>query len=209
MRNVVRIISAVGAAIFAALPVGAQTETAQIDKPIKTLAPLCNMVTGERNYRPTLADYTRGNKAVLLVFVANRCGVTWQYADKIAALQKRYVAPGKVAIIGVHSNFEETDAELMTELKKRKLNFPVLDDKPAQEMATYFGATVTPYFVVIDGKGVLRYKGAFDKMGGSVAESKRPQYLRPALDAILTGKPVAKKTVRALGCEIARREKTP
>lgn len=191
MNTVYRTLFAI-CALLAALPSSAQTATATMDAPVKPA---------------DIAVAAKRHRATVLVFVANRCGVTWLYADKISALQKQYAKKG-VAIVGIHSNFEETNAELADELKKRKMNLTILDDKKTQELATYFGATVTPYFVVIDGNGVLRYRGAFDKMGGSIAENKRPQYLLPALDAVLAGKPVAKKTVRALGCEIARSEKT-
>ena len=204
MRNAKQILGALGVALIATAPVWAQTETAQIDKPIKVFAPIPTVAPDTKGTSLALVDF---KQPMVLVFVANRCGVTWLYANKIAALQERYA--GKINILGVHSNAEETNAELTAALQKHKLRFSVLDDKPSQQLAAYFGATVTPYFVVIDAKGVLRYRGAFDKMGGSIAEAKRPQYLRPALDAILAGKPVSKKTVRALGCEIARREKTP
>jgi hypothetical protein len=153
-----------------------------------------------------IPDLARDKKTIVLVFLANRCGVTWLHAEKIAALQKQFASRADVAILGVHSNYEESDRELTDELKKRGITIPVIDDKPKQEIANYFGAKVTPYFVVIDANGILRYKGPFDKMGGSVEESKRPQYLRPALDAVLAGKPVMLKSVRALGCEITPRK---
>lgn len=166
------------------------------------------MITPTPKKTVRVADFARDKKTVVLIFLANRCGVTWLYADKIAALQKQYANRPDVAIIGVHSNYEESDRELTNELSKRGLKMTVIDDKPKQEIASYFGAKVTPYFVVIDANGVLRYKGPLDKMGGSVEEGKRPQYLRPALDAVLAGKPVALKSVRALGCEITPRKST-
>lgn len=197
--------------VFATLvpPSVAQGKVAAIDKPV-VLASSFRVITSDRTQHPLrISDYARNKKAVVLVFLANRCGVTWLYADKIAALQKQYASRTDVAILGVHSNYEESDRELTDELSKRGMKITVLDDKPKQEIANYFGAKVTPYFVVLDAKGLLRYKGPFDKMGGSVEESKRPQYLRPALDAVLAGKPVAQKTVRALGCEITPRKTKP
>ena len=173
-----------------------------MDAPVKAFAPQHDTTTGKA---VSLAELSRTHKAMVLVFLANRCGVTWLYADKIAALKARYGTPGNVAVVGVHSNSEETDAEITAEMKRRGVSLPVIDDKKTQTVADYFGATVTPYFVVIDSKGVLRYRGPFDKMGGSLPDAKRPQYLRPALDAVLGGKPVVQKTVRAIGCEITRR----
>ncbi len=184
----------------------ARNNIARIDAPV-ALPSSFRVIGGISAAKPVrLSDFARNNKAVVLVFLANRCGVTWLYADKIAALQKRYALSPDVAIVGIHSNSEESDRELTDELRKRGVKIAVLDDKPKQEIAGYFGAKVTPYFVVIDREGILRYKGPFDKMGGSVAGNKRPQYLRPALDAVLAGKPVAQKSVRALGCEITPRK---
>lgn len=177
-----------------------------MDRPILLPSSLRVLAATDLERTVRIADLLRDKKVVVLVFLANRCGVTWLYADKIAALRKQFATRPNVAILGVHSNFEESDRELTDELKKRGIPIPVIDDKPEQEIASYFGAKVTPYFVVIDANGILRYKGPFDKMGGSVEESKRPQYLRPALDAVLSGKPVTLKAVRALGCEITPRK---
>lgn len=192
-----------------ASPSIAQDKVAALDKPV-VLASTFRVITPDQTQHPLrISDFARNKKVVVLVFLANRCGVTWLYADKIAALQKQYASRTDVAIVGVHSNYEESDRELTGELSKRGMKITVIDDKPKQEIANYFGAKVTPYFVVLDAKGALRYKGPFDKMGGSVEESKRPQYLRPALDALLAGRPVAQKTVRALGCEITPRKTKP
>ncbi|MBC7808246.1 MAG: redoxin family protein [Akkermansiaceae bacterium] len=189
-----------------AAPASAQSKAAQMDKPVE-LTSSTRILNAERPGQTIrVSDFAREKKTVVLVFLANRCGVTWLYVDKITALQKQYASKTDVTFIGVHSNHEESDRELTDALTKRGVKITVLDDKPRQEIARYFGAKVTPYFVVIDAKGVLRYKGPLDKMGGSVAESRRPQYLRPAVDAVLTGKPVQLKTVRALGCEITPRK---
>jgi len=183
--------------------------TAIIDRPVRKFASFRNItavVPAEETI--DLSDYAKAKKAVVLVFVAERCGVTWLYADKIAALARDYGKRNDVEILLVHSNYEESDEEIARDLKKRGFSLPLLDDKPKQELANYFEAKVTPVFVVLDKNGVLRYRGAFDKMGGSIPAAKRPQYLRPALNAVLAGKQVQQKSVRALGCEIARRPKS-
>ncbi|MBC8136145.1 MAG: redoxin domain-containing protein [Fibrella sp.] len=198
------IVLAIGFGLLA-FPASAQNRIATVDKPVAIASSFRIVTTDRPGQTVRLSDFARDKKTVVIVFLANRCGVTWLYADKIAALQKKYAANPNIALIGVHSNSEESDRELTDELKKRGMKITVIDDKPKQEIANYFGAKVTPYFIVIDGKGVLRYKGPFDKMGGSYEESKRPQYLQPALGAVLTGKPVALKSVRALGCEITPR----
>ena len=196
------LVAACGFALVPTVYAQDSTTIAAMDKPVTVTTAF--RVLGQA-VPVSLPDLAAKNKAVVLVFLANRCGVTWLYADKIAALTKRYGKPGAVAVVGVHSNYEETDAELLAEMKRRGLTIPVLDDKKTQTLVRTFGATVTPYFVLIDAKGVLRFRGSFDKMGGSMPDAERPRYLTPALDAVLAGKPVAQKTVRALGCGIVFR----
>lgn len=169
----------------------APAPTAEIDKPIKAFT-LRNIASDKKDAMVNLADF-KGKKAVVAIFMANRCGTTWTYEQRMGDLVKDYQKKD-VAIVAVHSNYGETDGEIMGQIEQRNLPFPVLDDKKTQDFARYIDARATPTFVVIDKAGVLRYRGAFDKMGDpSVA------YVRPALDAVLSGKEVAVKTSRAFG----------
>lgn len=200
----------VATAILPTLAYAQKASIAVMDRPVRDFAALRNItavVPAEETIH--LSDYSAAKKTVVLIFVAERCGVTWLYADKIAALVRDYKKRDNMVIALVHSNYEETDDEIASDLKKRGFALPLLDDKPTQELANYFEAKVTPVFVVIDKNGILRYRGAFDKMGGSIPAAKRPQYLRPALKAVLAGTPVVLKSTRVLGCEIARRPYSP
>ncbi len=198
------VLMLLAAAVLLPRAARAQTATAPMDRSVRVFAPFplipATAKTGTR------FDFAGVRKPIVLVFLAKRCGVTWLYADRIASLQRQYP---NITIVGVHSNTEESDRELTDELRVRHLSLPIIDDRAKQELASYFNARVTPYFVLIDARGVLRYKGPFDLMGGSVAESKRSQYLRPALESVLAGKPVTHKLVRALGCELPRRGISP
>ena len=75
---------------------------------------------------------------------------------------------------------------------------------PQSKVARAYGATVTPHMYIIDAKGILVYKGGIDSIPSSnVADiPKATQYVRVALDQVLSGKPVAEASTRAYGCTL-------
>ena len=75
---------------------------------------------------------------------------------------------------------------------------------PQSKIARAYGATVTPHMYVIDAKGMLVYKGGIDSIpSADVADiPKATQYVRVALDDVLTGKPIAEASTRPYGCSL-------
>lgn len=175
-------------------------ERAAVDAPFKDFS-LRDMTAEKAAEKVSLASF-RGQKAIVLIFMANRCGATWTYEEKIGKMLTDY-KDKPVAFLAIHSPYEESDKEIIGQFEQRNLVMPILDDKPTQSLAAYAEATVTPLFYILDKNGVLRYKGAFDKFS-----NVKIAYVRPALDAVLAGKPVAVKSSRALGCAITMRSQT-
>jgi peroxiredoxin len=169
----------------------AKPALAEIDRPFKDFT-LRNIAAEKKGETISLSSF-KGKKAVVAIFMANQCGTTWTYEERMGQLLKDY-GNKDVAIVAIHGNYRETDAEIMGQIEQRNLAMPVLDDKPTQDLVKYVDARSTPTFLVIDKEGVLRYKGAYNKLGDATTE-----YLRPALDAVLAGKEVAVKTSRAFG----------
>jgi peroxiredoxin len=75
---------------------------------------------------------------------------------------------------------------------------------PQSKIARAYGATVTPHMYVIDAKGTLVYKGGIDSIpSADVADiPQATQYVRVALDDVLTGKPIAEASTRPYGCSL-------
>jgi peroxiredoxin len=75
---------------------------------------------------------------------------------------------------------------------------------PQSKIARAYGATVTPHMYVIDAKGTLVYRGGIDSIpSADVADiPKATQYVRVALDDVLTGKPIAEASTRPYGCSL-------
>lgn len=166
-------------------------ETAEIGKPVKDFT--FRDIMAAKTAKPVRLSDFKGKKAVALVFMANRCGTTWSYEQKIGKFLGEYGKKG-VAVMAVHSNYQETDAEIKGQMEQRNLAMPILDDKQTQAFANYVGARVTPTFLVIDKNGVLQYRGSFDKRGDDATA-----YVVPAADAVIAGKPVTLATTRAFG----------
>lgn len=80
---------------------------------------------------------------------------------------------------------------------------PVLLDGDGQ-VGHRYGATRTPEVVLIDATGHVAYRGAPYLMpdGGDALRPDTPRYLDEALEAVLTGKPVAQAQTKPMGCSV-------
>ena len=81
---------------------------------------------------------------------------------------------------------------------------PVLLDSN-QQIGKAADAKVTPEAFVIDGTGTIRYRGLINNLYAGFGK-KRPaptkHHLRYAIEAVLTGNPVATKQTKPIGCFI-------
>ena len=141
----------------------------------------------------------KGKNGAILVFVSAQCPVVKQYNERISQFAADF-APKGINVIGINSNHTESP-EWVKSHAAEKYKFPVLIDK-GNVLADKLGAEVTPETFYINEKNVLVYHGAIDnsRNGGNITEN----YLRDAVEANLSGKPVAKKIANAFGCNIKR-----
>ncbi|MBL8300504.1 MAG: thioredoxin family protein [Rhodanobacteraceae bacterium] len=75
---------------------------------------------------------------------------------------------------------------------------------PEGETGRAYGASVTPHMYIIDGEGVLRYRGGIDSiLSADQADiPKATQYVRQALAELAGGKPVSVPVSQPYGCSI-------
>jgi peroxiredoxin len=149
----------------------------------------------------SLSDF-KGKKTTALIFTSYNCDACLDYEKRILKLLADF--KGKdVVFLGVRSSAEDTPEGMRKYAEEKKFGIPVLDD-PENAMANHFRVIITPTFCVIDAKGTLRYRGAYD-------ENIRPEralkkYMHDALDAVLGGKEVGCKETKAVGCHMPRVE---
>lgn len=89
--------------------------------------------------------------------------------------------------------------------KKYGMDHPILLDESGAVGKAY-GATNTPHIFVVDGKGILVYKGAVDNSpdgeGESPTDGKLVSYVDEALAAVAAGKTPATTDTKAYGCGV-------
>jgi peroxiredoxin len=141
----------------------------------------------------------KGKNGAILVFVSAQCPIVKQYNERISEFAADFASKG-INVIGINSNHTES-LEWVKSHAAEKYKFPVLIDK-GNALADKLGASVTPETYYLNEKNVLVYHGAIDNSRGG--DNITENYLRDAIEANLSGKPVAKKTANAIGCSIKR-----
>jgi len=149
-----------------------------------------------------------GKKGTLVVFTCNACPWAKAWESRIAAIgnaaQKRGIGVVAINANDPGVNSEDSYEEMVKRAKKLGLKFPYAMDGTSAVAAAY-GATRTPEAFLFDASGKLVYHGTIDdnaKQPGSVKQ----HYLRQAVDAVATGKPVPTAETKALGCGIKFRK---
>lgn len=149
-----------------------------------------------------LSDYK--GKIVVIHYQAVQCPWDIAYQPQLNQIATDYVAKG-VVFIGINSNKTEPMDMLTKDVSKKAIPYPVVKD-PGNKVADAYGATTTPHMFIVDGEGVLRYKGGIETAPGSpddVSKGKE-QFLTLALDALIKGEQPAKAETRSKGCSIKR-----
>jgi peroxiredoxin len=148
----------------------------------------------------SLSQYS--GQIVVLSFWAFKCPVSLSYDERLGALQKKYKSAG-VVVLAVDSNANETAAEIRANAANLKLPFPVLLDEDGS-LAERLKATQTPSLFIIDGRGILRYRGSLDN-NKKPGEGGRAAYAEMGLEDILANRPLSEPETRTIGCPIRRR----
>jgi peroxiredoxin len=145
-------------------------------------------------------------KAVVLFFSSTDCPLANAYVPEMNRMQQAYASRG-VAFYAVQGDATIAAAEVVRHAKEFSFAFPYLFD-PNESLATYTGAVAVPSVAVLSPRGEVLYLGRIDNRQEDFGK-QRPQAtvfdLRDALDAALSGKPVAHPRTKAFGCAIVRK----
>src|SRR5262245_6543632 len=138
-------------------------------------------------------------KAFVFVFVETGCPIAAKYLPALQRLDRDYRDKG-VQFVAVNSGPNDTVVAAAAMAVEHGVEFPVVKDSNCR-VADALGVSRTPEVAVLDGRRRLCYRGRIDdqyRTGGQRAEPTRRD-LAEALDAILTGKPVAVATTTVDG----------
>ena len=107
----------------------------------------------------------------------------------------------RVALLSIASNANESRELLARVAAERGL--PLVLHDAEQKVAEVYQVEVTPSFFVIDGAGVLRYRGAFDDVTFRQRTPTR-KYLFEAVQAVLAAKSPQPAETPPYGCARVR-----
>jgi thiol-disulfide isomerase/thioredoxin len=139
----------------------------------------------------------------VIVFTCNQCPYAKAFEPRLIALGNEYAKKG-VVFYAIDSNDDAAySVETMGEMKSRAVSqhypYPYLKDGESK-VAREYGARVTPHVFVVDGKGIVRYRGYVDD--STKAAERQHTGLTDALNELIAGKDVRVSATKAFGCTI-------
>jgi thiol-disulfide isomerase/thioredoxin len=152
-------------------------------------------------------------KVLVIIFSCNHCPTAQAYEDRIIALANDYrpkgvevvmISPNAVDALNYselgYSDMGDSFDEMKQRAKDKAFPFPYLYDGDDQKTALAYGPVATPHSFVLDGDRIVRYAGRID--GSEKPGTGRGEDIRNALDAVLSGQPVANPVTKVFGCSI-------
>lgn len=162
---------------------------------------LTDVVTGNE----VELDHSKGEKALLVMFICAHCPYVKHINEGLTALGKDYSSKS-LAIVAISSNDAETHPDDSPEGLKQQaesfgFTFPYVHDE-SQAVAKNYKAACTPDFFLFDADFHLVYRGQFDdsRPGNNIPVTGKD--LRAAIDLVLAGEPVPVDQRPSIGCNI-------
>jgi hypothetical protein len=156
----------------------------------------------------SLADFK--GKTVVLEWFDDVCPFTQKHyrSGTMQKLQKAATDDGVVWLTvnssGVNKAGYLTPTEAVAKMKEFGMNSTALLLDVDGKVGHLYEARTTPEMYVVDGKGVLVYKGAIDNRPtpdpASLADAT--PYVRNALAAVKAGRPVTPSETKSYGCAV-------
>lgn len=146
----------------------------------------------------------RGEAATAVMWWCNHCPYVQAWESRAVDIQRDY-GPRGVRLVAINSNNAEkypldSFAGMVERAAQKGFNFAYLHDE-SQTVAKAFGAERTPEVFLFDKDGLLRFHGAIDD-NFEDPSSVQQHWLRDALDALLSGRPVANARTPLRGCTV-------
>ncbi|HAM71251.1 MAG TPA: thioredoxin family protein [Verrucomicrobiales bacterium] len=172
--------------------------------PLGTPAPAFSLPEPATGRTVSLHDHADA-PAFVVMFLCNHCPYVHHVRTGVAAFAREYMPRG-VAVVGINSNdaarFPEDGPDRMKgEVLKAGYTFPYLHDE-SQAVARAYQAACTPDFFLFGPDRRLAYRGQFDASRPGNGIPVTGGDLRAAVEAVLTGRPIAGVQKPSVGCNI-------
>jgi peroxiredoxin len=200
MKKLLALLLMLATAFAIAAAGNARATGAEVPAPPAIGATIVDFTLPDTDGKEHSLNSLKGKNGTVLIFIAVQCPVSNAYNERMEKLAQDYKARG-ISVVGINSNSPEPADAVKAHAAANKLTFVILKDD-GNKIADSLGATKTPETYLLDASNKLVYHGRIDNSRdlAQVISSE----LRDALDATLSGKPVAKTTAAAFGCSIKR-----
>jgi peroxiredoxin len=138
---------------------------------------------------------------VVLTFWSSQCPWSRRADVMLVYRAAQWEAKG-IRVVGIASNLNESENEIRLEAENRGVKYPVLLDLD-QSVANAFQVRTTPYFFLLDRRGVIKYAGAPDDATFSQPRPKK-LYLDLAVAAMLDNRTPEPAVTLPFGSDIVR-----
>jgi thioredoxin-related protein len=179
------------------------------------------LITGVQSFAQQIKNFTLANvlndqsvslntypscEGMVIIFTSNNCPYDEYYRARIAKLAKAY--HDRVPFLLVNSGAEEVDSKdnMVRKAKQLNLSIPYLADKDQTLMAN-LDAKKSPEVFLLKNTGgnfSVVYRGAIDD-NPQVEADVRQNYLRDAIDIMLTNQKIETPEVRPVGCSLKKK----
>jgi peroxiredoxin len=150
----------------------------------------------------SLAEMRAAGKVTVLYFNSLNCRVCNEYDDRVAALVQKFASEPRVQFAVVNADPGRNLQEIRVQTRLLNRSYPTLIDEDL-ELSRALDVRMTPYFIVIDARGVIQYRGALDNHRDATKATW--PYLEQAIWSVLQNKPVDTELTQGEGCPIAYR----
>jgi thioredoxin-related protein len=145
-------------------------------------------------------------EGMIIIFTTNACPYDEYYRKRISKLSQTY--QDRVPVLLVNASAEPADSKdnMVKKAKELNINIPYLADKD-QALMTNLDVKKSPEAFLlknVNGKFSVVYRGALDD-NAQVEADVRHNYLRDAIDIMLTNQTIATPEVRPVGCTLRKK----
>ena len=145
-------------------------------------------------------------EGMLIVFTSNNCPYDEYYRNRLSKIAVAYHDKVPVLLVNSVADPAESIEKMAEKGRKLGLNMPYLADKD-QVLMSKLDAKKSPEAILlknVNGKFSVVYRGAIDD-NAQVESDVRQNYLRDAIDIMLTNQKIATPEVRPVGCTLKKK----
>jgi hypothetical protein len=157
------------------------------------------------NQKVSLENYP-SCEGMVIIFTSNTCPYDEYYRNRIVKLSQAYNSRVPVLLVNSGVDASESIENMAKKAKQLNITLPYLADKD-QMLMNNLDARKSPEAFLLknnNGKFSVVYRGAIDD-NAQVEADVRQNFLRDAIDIMLTNQKIATPEVRPVGCNLKKK----